>query len=140
MWIKKFSKLYPGIKKEAVWNIWGDVNNWSSWDEDLEYCRLETSFAADNEFILKPKGGPKVKIILSEVVPYKKFTTICKFLGATMYDIHELEEMTDGLQVSHTVLVTGPLRFIWIHLVAKKVAASVPHQTENLIALARRHG
>lgn len=133
MWVKKFSKVYKGIQKEDVWNVWADVTNWPKWDKGLEYCDMKQSFIPGSQFILKPLGGPKVKITLSEVVPNKKFTDYCKFFGATMYDAHELDEVEEGLQITNTITVTGPLAFLWTHLVAKNVAMSVPEQTDNLV-------
>lgn len=82
-------------------------------------------------------GGPKVTLTLSEVVPQQKFTDYCQFFGARMYDAHELEETPEGLRIINTITVKGPLSFIWVHLVAKKVAASIPAQTEALVNFAR---
>lgn len=136
MWIKSYKKIYQGVKKEDIWRTWSDVNNWPKWDTELEYCKMDDMFTEGSQFILKPKGGPKVKITLSEVRPNEKFTDYCKFLGATMYDAHELEETPEGLRITNTITVTGPLSFIWVNLVAKNVANSVPKQMDALVDLA----
>lgn len=133
MWVKSYNKVYQGVKKESIWRLWSDVNNWPRWDKELEYCKMDSMFAEGNQFILKPIGGPKVKITLSEVRPNEKFTDYCKFLGATMFDAHELEETPDGLRITNTITVTGPLTFIWVNLVAKNVANSVPKQMDALV-------
>lgn len=137
MWSKSYSKVFKGINKKAVWQLWTDVNNWPKWDQELDYCKMDTAFIEGSQFILKPKGGPNVKIILSEVKPYEKFTDYCKFLGATMYDYHELEETSEGLLIKNTITVTGPLRFIWVNIIAKNVANSIPKNTEALVNLAK---
>lgn len=137
MWIKSYSKIYPGVKKEEVWRAWMDVNNWPQWDKELDYCQMNTPFREGNPFILKPIKGPKVKIILSEVITYKKFTDYAKFPGAIMYDAHELEETPQGLRIMSTITVKGFLSFIWSNLVAKDVAASVPAQMDALIEFVR---
>jgi hypothetical protein len=138
MWVKSYSKIYQGVKKEDVWRIWSDVNNWPKWDEELEYCKMDNMFIEGSQFILKPKGGPKVKITLSEVKPDEKFTDYCQFPGATMYDAHELEETPDGLRITSIITVTGPLSFIWVNLVAKNVANSIPKQMDLLVYSASR--
>src|SRR5688572_24110929 len=130
MWIKSYSKTYQGVKKEEIWRLWSDVNNWPKWDKELEYCRMDAPFTKGSDFILKPIKGPKVKIILSEVIVNKKFTDYTKFPGAIMYDAHELEETANGLRITSTITVKGFLSFIWINLVAKNVAASVPRQMD----------
>lgn len=139
MWVKSYSKVYPGIAKEDIWRLWADVKNWPRWDKGLEYCQISKgfSFAQDHHFILKPVGGPKVKIVLSEVMPNYKFTDYCKFFGATMCDAHELEETTDGLRITNMITVTGPLSFLWTKLVAKNIANAIPEQTDALVNFAR---
>jgi hypothetical protein len=141
MWIKQYSKVYPNVNKQAAWRIMTDINNWPNWHADLEYCQLHGPFAVGSHFILKPKGGPKVKIVLTEIVEGKKFTDCTHFLGARMYDTHEMEETTEGLRLTNTLVVKGPLKWLWIKLVAAKVHESVPEENETLATLARnQHG
>ena len=137
MWSKTFSKSYKNITKEKVWDIWSNVEQWPAWDNDLDYCEMKGAFEAGSEFILKPKSGPKVKITLSEVVPHKQFTDYCRFPGAKMFDYHELADTPDGLRITNTVTVKGPLAFLWIMLVAKGIVKSIPKQTDNLVAYGR---
>lgn len=137
MWTKSYNKLFHGVKKQDIWRIWSDVNNWPTWDKELEYCKIDKEFAVGNQFILKPKSGPKIKITLSEVKPNEKFINYCKFLGATMFNEHELEESPDGLRIKSTIRVTGPLSLIWVNLVAKNVANSAPEQMDALVNLAK---
>jgi hypothetical protein len=139
MWIKSYTKTYKDIKKEEVWYMWADINNWPTWDKELEYCKMVEPFVEGSHFILKPKGGQKVKVTLSELVPKQKFTSYSNFLGATMYVAHELEETLDGLRITNTVTVTGFLSFIWIALVAKNVANSIPSHMDILIDLVRKN-
>lgn len=136
MWVKSYSKIYQGVKKEDIWRLWTDVTNWPKWDKELEYCKFEGSFIEGNRFILKPTKGPKVKITLSEVIPNKKFTDYTKFPGAIMYDDHELEEVPEGLRITNTITVKGFLSFIWSKLVAKNVADSIPANIDALVELA----
>ncbi len=136
MWVRSYSKIYPKVRREEIWRVWKDVNNWPQWDKELEYCKLDGEFKEGNQFLLKPVGGPKVKIVLSEVVPNESFTDYCKFFGATMYDAHKLEDTPEGLRVTNTISVTGLLKFIWVNLVAKNVAKSVPSHMDALVQLA----
>lgn len=137
MWTRTFSKSYQNITKEAIWQAWADVENWPKWDTALAYCDIKCDFEAGNHFILKPAGGPKFRIWLGEVTPHSKFTAYCKLFGAVMQHIHELEEIEEGLRITHTITVQGPLAFLWTHLVAKNVAKQVPEQTDNLVQYAR---
>ncbi len=137
MWTRTHQKLYEGIRKEDIWRLWTDVNNWPQWHGDLDYCKMEGPFEVGNYFMLKPKGVPAVKIELVEIVPGHQFTDCTKFFGAKMYDTHSLEETPNGLLLTNTMVVIGPLKWLWIKLVAQNVADTVPDEMEALVKLAR---
>jgi len=103
----------------------------------LDYCQLHGKFAVGSYFILKPKGGPAVKVEIIELIKHKKFVDCTRFIGAKMFDIHELEETQNGLQIKNTIQVTGPLSWLWVRLVAKKVSASAPKEIDSLVKLLR---
>ena len=140
MWTRSHSQVYQNINKQHVWQLWADINHYTHWHSDLDYCRLIGDFTVGNYFALKPKEAPEVKVWITELIENKRFTDCTHFFGAKMYDIHELEETTDGLRITNTLKVTGWLRFLWVKLVANKVAASVPQEMESLVKLARSYG
>lgn len=137
MWIRKFTKIYTGVSKDQIWRAWTDVNNWPAWDTELEYCTFAGSFNEGEQFILKPKGGPKVNITLSNVQEQTAFSDYCRFPGAIMHDHHELTQEVSGVRITNTITVSGILGFLWAHLVAKHVANAVPTQTDNLVKYVR---
>ena len=140
MWTRSFSKVYPDVRKEDVWQLWTDINNWPKWHGDLDDCKMEGAFKVGNHFLLKPKGMKAVKIMLTEIEEGKKFTDCTTFFGARMYDTHAMEETPEGLQLTNLLVVTGPLKWLWIKLVAQNVAATAPDEMETLVNLARgRH-
>ena len=138
MWTHTYSKIYQGLKKEDIWHLWTDINNWAAWHSDLEYCKIEGPLQVGNHFMLKPKGMRAFKIDITEIIEGLRLTDCTRFPGAKMYDTHELEETAEGLRISNTVRVTGPLQWLWVKLVAKNVAASHPHEIEILVDLARK--
>lgn len=137
MWTRSFSKEYQGVKKEEIWKIWLDINNYSTWHSDLDYCKLEGAFEVGNFFRLKPKGAPEVKVFFTEIVDGKKFVDCTHFFGAKMFDTHEIEETTNGIKITNTVSVSGFLKFLWIKLVAQNVANSAPQEMDAVVNLAR---
>jgi len=138
MWIRTYSKLYPGVKKEDIWHLWTDINNWTQWHGDLDYCKLEGEFKVGSHFMLKPKGVSPVKIVLTEIHEGKSFTDCTTFFGAKMYDTHAMEETPEGLLLSNKLVVTGPLQWLWIKLVAQNVADTVPDEMDALVNLAKK--
>lgn len=137
MWIRSYSKIYQGIKKEDIWRLWTDINRWHQWHDDVDYCKIEGPFVVGNHFMLKPKGAPAVKIDLIAIDPLHTFTDCTRFLGAKMFDTHKMEETAEGLRLSNTLVVTGPLKWLWIKLVAQKVADTVPQEMDALVKFAR---
>lgn len=138
MWTRTFSKVYSGVSREDIWRLWKDVNSWAQWHGDLDSCEMEGPFEVGNHFMLKPKGMKPVKIILTEIDEGHKFTDCTTFFGAKMYDTHVMEETTEGLMLTNTLVVTGPLKWLWIKLVAQNVADTVPEEMEALVKYA--HG
>ena len=136
-WERSYSKVYHNITKEQIWQTWTDINNWHTWDSDIEFCKLEQPFEVGSHFTLKPKGAPAVQIKLIEIIKYQKFTDCTKFFGAKMYGTHEIEEIPQGVKLTTTMKVTGPLGFIWRKLVAENIAKTMPEQTDALVARAQ---
>lgn len=138
IWTSTYSKTFSGIESKDIWKLWTDVNNWPAWHSGLEYCKLEEDLKVGSVFVLKPKGAFPVKIKITELEEGRSITDCTSFLGAKMYSAHRLEETSEGLQLSHVLRVTGPLKWLWVKLVAQKVAAAAPEMTEALVELARK--
>lgn len=54
-----------------------------------------------------------------------------------MYDTHAMIDTPAGLKLTNKLIVTGPLKWLWIKLVAQNVADTVPEEMENLVKFAR---
>ena len=126
MWTKSHSLITDKVTKEQIWKLFEDVNQWHQWDTGIEYAKLNGKFEKGNYFTLKPKGGPEVKVELLETKPYDSFLDLTRFPLAKMYDNHSFENTPEGLKITNTISVSGILSFLWIKLVAKKIAESMP--------------
>lgn len=135
MWTREYSKFYPSVKPEDIWKTWIDIDNWPKWHTDLDYCKLEGEFKAGNHFILKPKKVNAVKVTLTEVNDGQNFTDCTTFPGAKMYNTNSVEAKDNGVLLSNRVVVTGPLRWLWIKLIVKNVADTVPNEVDSLVQL-----
>jgi polyketide cyclase/dehydrase/lipid transport protein len=133
MWSSTHSKTVKGLKAEQVWQVWTDVNQWHTWQPDIEHARLDGAFAAGNTFVLKPKGGPKVNIEIITAEPGSRFTDLTRFPGARMYGNHEFVVRGDELEIRTTMSIEGPLAWLWRKIVAEGVAKGMAAQTEKLV-------
>jgi hypothetical protein len=138
MWIKTYSVITTKVTADQMWALFSDVNNWHTWDQAIEFARLDGPFKQGAYFTLKPKGGPKVKVELLEVQPNRKFVDMTRFPLAKMYDHHEFELTPDGLKITNTISVRGILAFLWIKLVAQKIVAALPTDVEQQILAAQK--
>jgi hypothetical protein len=78
-----------------------------------------------------------VRIFIDTLEHEKVFIDHCRFLGATMRDLHYLEDTPQGVKITQRIEVEGPLSFLWVRLVAKGVAAEIPIQTDFMIEYAK---
>ena len=127
MWKRSHSVVTKAVTKEQLWKLFADVNKWHTWDEGIEYARLNGMFEKGNHFILRPKGGPDVKVELLETTPNRHFLDVTKFPLAKMYDDHLWEETPEGLKITNTITVTGVLGFFWRKVVAQKIVDNLPN-------------
>ncbi len=134
---KSHSIVTKEVTKEQLWKLFSNVNQWHTWDAGVEYANLEGEFEKGNYFILKPKGGPKVKIKLIETSKNKSFTDYTKFPLAKMYGKHEFTETPDGLKITTTMTVEGILGFLWRKLVAQGIADAMPVEMQAQVQHAK---
>lgn len=137
MWQKSHQQVYPGLTRQSVWAVWVAVDRWAEWDEELQYAKLRGPFATGSSLVLRPKGGPEVRVELTIVRPLAGFTDVTRFPLARMTDVHELEDHPDGLLVRSVIRMEGPLAWLWRRLVGQSVADGAPKQMD---ALARYAG
>jgi hypothetical protein len=137
MWSKTYSKRIRGVRAEKLWTVWTDVNQWHTWQPDIEYAKLDGEFKVGNIFKLKPKGGPEVSIEIVKVKTGRLFTDLTRFPGARMFGCHEFIAHGDELEIRTTMSIEGFLSFLWKKIVAENIANGLAEQTEALIEKAR---
>ncbi len=74
MWQGKYEAT-TDVSAEALFRAITDINNWNKWDHGLEFTKLEGVAKQGAHFILKPKGGPNVKMTIDEIQHYRLIDT-----------------------------------------------------------------
>lgn len=139
MWQSSYEATTNEVSIEQVWKVWADINHWHEWDDGIEIAKTNEPFQKGCHFELKPKNGPKVKLLIVECEKGKYFTDLCRFPMAKMYGHHEVEKTKDGyLRLKTTMTVSGILAFLWRILVVQKIVDDLPKDTAKLIAAAKK--
>lgn len=134
---ESYSQVVQGVRAEQVWAVWSRIDLRSTWDDDTEWAKINGAFVAGNVFWFKPKGGPKLKMRISEAIQNKSFTDSFRLPGATLHGIHDIIVCQEGLEIRTTMQIDGCLAWLWKRLLVNGIVASLPRQTELLIQQAR---
>jgi len=121
-YILKYS-VTTSADKEAIWQLWEDVENWKKYDTRLEYSYLEDNAKFELGAIgyVKAQGAPRAKFKLIQVDPGVSFT---ERLYVPLYQSIDLkryfEKSPEGKTTfTHEVHFKGNLRFLIYAIAAK---------------------
>ncbi len=137
MWHKSFSTITKDVTKEQIWEVLSDINRWKDWDEDIEWIELNGTAKLNADFLLKPKGGPKTKLTISEFDAPNVFADVAHLPLAKMHTIHTLSQMDKGIKIDVDIKIVGALTFLWSKVIGQKQIDGGPEQTEKLIKRAK---
>ncbi|TGK98820.1 SRPBCC family protein [Leptospira levettii] len=126
------------INQEQIWKLMSDVNRWKDWDSTLEKSELLGTFETGNFFMIRPTGGPDVKIQLIEVRPNSYFKDFTKFPLAKMVGEHFYEKTSEGLKITITMTMSGPLAFLWNMIVMKNIVSHLAEDVKMQINEAKK--
>ncbi|SEM42566.1 SRPBCC family protein [Streptacidiphilus jiangxiensis] len=120
----------------AFFACWGDMAGWPEWNADTEWVRLDGPFAAGSTGVLKPKGGPKTKFVITELTD-TVFTDVSLLMGARLTFHHTVAPTAEGgTEVAVTVTLAGPLARLWNVILGKGIAASLGRDLAALVRTA----
>ncbi len=137
MWKAQYETT-TDVPAEQLYKAITDINSWSKWDDGLEFAKLEGAAKQGAPFLLKPKGGPNVKMTIDEIQPYRLVDTAHLFL-AKMRTSHEYVSSSNHTIVRCGIEVWGPLGFFWRKVVGENQIKGAAAQTAALISYARRN-
>ena len=117
---------------------WIDHSTWKEWSPDCDWVTVANVPAVGVTGVLKPTGGPKVKFVISALVPDGEYTDVSKFPGASLTFKHLVKPTSAGSELFVEVSICGPLAGVWAKVLGKQFSTSVPADLERLIAIVQR--
>jgi len=139
MWNWTFEASVEGqVSSSEIWRIWTNVEDWSSWDKELEWSRIDGPFTAGTEGHLKPKDWSPLKFKITEAIDGKEFKNVTIMpLGTTLKFHHFSENISPGrCRITHRVHAKGLLAPILRLTLRRKLKAKLPHALQALIVKA----
>ncbi|MGW4243815.1 SRPBCC family protein [Nocardia sp. NPDC004722] len=119
----------------AFFAKWADMATWPEWNQDTEWVRLDGEFVQGATGVLKPKGGPKTKFVVTKLTD-TEFIDSSKLIGARLIFAHEVTVADGRTTVTVRVSFEGPLRGLWNKIMGKDLAASLQRDVDALVAAA----
>jgi hypothetical protein len=118
---------------EAIWRLWADVSSWSSWDDDIQWARLDGPFAVGSRGRLKPQGVPAAAFALVSVVPDVSYTVEQRLPLARLRFHHELARTVGApARFTHAVTIDGLLGPLYVSLFGRRMKANFPKIMRHL--------
>ncbi|KJK49422.1 hypothetical protein UK23_14135 [Lentzea aerocolonigenes] len=117
---------------EAVWALWSDVDRWVEWDEGLESVTLSGPFAEGSSGTMVVKGQGSISFVLTSVEAGAGFVDETSVPGAVLRFSHRVERVSEGVRVTHSVVIEGPKA----EFLGPLVTADLPDAVEALVKLA----
>ncbi|MDX6228814.1 MAG: hypothetical protein QOI76_2204 [Frankiales bacterium] len=120
----------------AIFARWADMGTWPEWNADTEWVRLDGPFVPGATGVLKPKGGPKVKFVVTTLTD-TDFVDVSLLLGARLTFAHHIVATADGCRVDVEVDLTGLLAPVWNLILGKGLRASLQRDLDLLVLTAQ---
>lgn len=136
MWQSSYT-TQTDVPAEQLYRAITNFNNWANWDEGLEYTQLTGQAVTGGHFVLKPKGGPLVKMTIEKMWPYE-VVDVAHLPFAKMRTTHKYVTEGDKTLVHMEVQIWGLLGFLWRKIIGENQIKDAPAQTEAFIAYARQ--
>lgn len=117
------------LEPRQIWPVLADISRWPKIDPNIEYVEINDTPNSGVGFVLKPKGGPKLRFRIGLFDPPRVYSDICTMPLAEMHTVHEI---ANGELVA-SIRIEGLLSSLWGLVVGRKHAHGLPLLTERLL-------
>ena len=123
-----------------IWKIWQDVENWKTWDEQIELSRLDGPFQTGITGCTKFVGTPLFKTLLTQVDPYKLVVQEAYLSFAKVVSYQSMRQVDDKTEVTFQVEIQGPLSFFYAWMLRRFIKKKIPPEMEKMLKRAQAFG
>ena len=123
------------VVPEQIWELWRDVENWKSWDDQIEYSRVDGPFQAGSFGETKFISTPPMKTLLTDVVENELVVQEAYLPLARVVSFQSMQREREITRVTFRVEVRGFLAPLYALKIGKFVREKVPVEVEQMLAL-----
>lgn len=120
---------------DAFFARWVEHDTWPQWSPDTDWVRLDGPVAVGTRGVLKPKGAPKVKFVISACTPDREYTDTSLLPGARLVFQHTVAPDEAGSQLNVRITMSGPLSFLWAKIMGGGFRDSAQSDLDRLVGL-----
>jgi hypothetical protein len=107
MWEYEHS-IETSATPEAIWRLWADVENWGTWNAEIEKIEMNGPFAAGAQITMTPPGDDPVLLRISEAVEDELFVDEARFNGLLLRTTHRIDRIDQNrIRVVYRMEITG---------------------------------
>ncbi len=138
VWSTTATLEVAGVSAEAVWErAYADASAWPRWNEALASARLDGPLAVGAVARVRFRTGLRLRFALVEVDAPRVFTDESRLPGARMGHRHQLDPTADGVRLTNTIYIDGPLARLWAPLLGPPARRGLPGWQRRAAELAR---
>jgi hypothetical protein len=127
-----------GVTAAEVWSrAYADASAWPAWNDALVSAALDEPFVVGSRARVRFRTGLRLRFALVEVKPERVFTDESRLPGARMGHRHELEPTADGVRLTNTIYIDGPLARLWAPILGPQAKRGLPGWQRRAAELAR---
>lgn len=92
---------------EAIWCLWSDVENWGTWNAEIEKIEINGPFAAGSQILMTPPGDDPIPLVIAEAVENERFVDEARFGDLLLRTAHRIEAEQGRTRVVYRMEITG---------------------------------
>ncbi|MDX3452956.1 polyketide cyclase [Streptomyces sp. ME02-8801-2C] len=138
MWEYEHS-IETSATPEAIWRLWADVENWGTWNAEIEKIEMSGPFAAGTQITMTPPGDDPVLLRIAEAVEDELFVDEAGFDGLLLRTTHRIDRIDhDRIRVVYRMEITGNGALEAGPQIGPVITADWPDTLASLVKLALR--
>ncbi len=123
-----------------IWKIWQDVENWKTWDEQIEFSRIDGPFQTSTTGCTKFIGTPLFKTLLTQVQPYKLVVQEAYLFFAKVVSYQSMRQIEGKTEVTFQVEIKGPLFLFYACMLRRFIKKKIPVEMEEMLKRVKAFG